>query len=75
MTTLMEYLEGIEVDGEMTLAELCTTLGWGIPEVHIPRCSLLWMAVFSPAGRVLWGYLRADLPVEAQAIVPETIAE
>ncbi len=48
MTTLMEYLEGLEVDGEMTLAELCTTLGWGIPEVYIPllflaldgRCSL-----------------------------------
>ena len=59
MTTLMEYLEGIEVDGEMTLAELCTTLGWGIPEVYIP---LLFLALDGrSSGRgVLWGYLRAD---------------
>jgi segregation and condensation protein A len=48
MTVLEEYLEGIEMDGEMTLAELCKQLGWGIPEVYIPllflaldgRCSL-----------------------------------
>jgi segregation and condensation protein A len=45
---LEEYLEGIETDSEMTLAELCNHLGWGIPEVYIPllflaldgRCSL-----------------------------------
>jgi segregation and condensation protein A len=48
MTVLEEYLEGIEIDGEMTLAELCRQLEWGIPEVYIPllflaldgRCSL-----------------------------------
>jgi segregation and condensation protein A len=48
MTVLEEYLEGIEMDGEMTLAELCEQLEWGIPEVYIPllflaldgRCSL-----------------------------------
>ncbi len=48
MTVLEEYLEGIEMDGEMTLAELCRQLEWGIPEVYIPllflaldgRCSL-----------------------------------
>jgi segregation and condensation protein A len=48
MTVLEEYLEGIEMDGEMTLAELCKQLEWGIPEVYIPllflaldgRCSL-----------------------------------
>jgi segregation and condensation protein A len=45
---LEEYLEGIETDSEMTLAELCNQLEWGIPEVYIPllflaldgRCSL-----------------------------------
>ena len=45
---LEEYLEGLEMDGEMTLAELCRQLEWGIPEVYIPllflahegRCSL-----------------------------------
>jgi segregation and condensation protein A len=45
---LEEYLEGIETDREMTLAELCNQLEWGIPEVYIPllflaldgRCSL-----------------------------------
>jgi segregation and condensation protein A len=45
---LEEYLEGIEIDSEMTLAELCNQLEWGIPEVYIPllflaldgRCSL-----------------------------------
>ncbi len=48
MTVLEEYLEGIEMDGEMTLEELCRQLEWGIPEVYIPllflaldgRCSL-----------------------------------
>jgi segregation and condensation protein A len=48
MTMLEEYLAGIEMEGEMTLAELCRQLEWGIPEVYIPllflaldgRCSL-----------------------------------
>jgi segregation and condensation protein A len=48
MIRLEEYLEGIETDSEMTLAELCSKLEWGIPEVYIPllflaldgRCSL-----------------------------------
>ncbi|MDO9034331.1 MAG: segregation/condensation protein A [Methanoregula sp.] len=47
-----DVLEGclscLEIDGEMTLAELCEKLGWGMPEVYIPllflalegRCSL-----------------------------------
>jgi segregation and condensation protein A len=48
MTRLAEYLEGLEIDEEMTLAELCTRMEWNIPEVYIPllflaldgRCSL-----------------------------------
>jgi segregation and condensation protein A len=48
MVRLEEYLERIEADGEMTLAELCRKLEWDIPEVYIPllflaldgRCSL-----------------------------------
>ena len=48
MTRLAEYLEGLEIDEEMTLAELCQRMEWGIPEVYIPllflaldgRCSL-----------------------------------
>ena len=42
MITLIEFLEGIEPDAEMTLSELCTNLGWGIPEVYIP---LLFLAL------------------------------
>jgi len=76
MTTLMEYLEGIEVDGEMTLAELCTTLGWGIPEVYIPllflaldgRCSLRQEEFF---GDIFVQICR----VESEGIAPETTAE
>lgn len=45
---LEEYLEGLDIDAEMTLTELCRQMGWGIPEVYIPllflaldgRCSL-----------------------------------
>ena len=45
---LAEYLEGLEIDEEMTLMELCEKMEWGIPEVYIPllylaldgRCSL-----------------------------------
>lgn len=41
-------LSCLEIDGEMTLTELCDKLGWGMPEVYIPllflahegRCSL-----------------------------------
>jgi segregation and condensation protein A len=48
MIRLAEYLEGLELDEEMTLAELCERMEWGIPEVFIPllflaldgRCSL-----------------------------------
>jgi len=48
MTRLAEYLGGLEIDEEMTLAELCKRMEWGIPEVFIPllflaldgRCSL-----------------------------------
>ena len=48
MTRLAEYLEGLEIDEEMTLAELCGRMEWRIPDVFIPllflalegRCSL-----------------------------------
>jgi segregation and condensation protein A len=48
MIRLAEYLEGLEIDKELTLAELCERMEWGIPEVYIPllflaldgRCSL-----------------------------------
>jgi segregation and condensation protein A len=42
MTRLAEYLEGLEIDEEMTLAELCRKMEWGIPEVYIP---LLFLAL------------------------------
>jgi len=45
---LAEYLEGLEIDEEMTLAELCERMAWKVPDVYIPllflaldgRCSL-----------------------------------
>jgi len=48
MERLAEYLAGLEIEEEMTLAELCRRMDWGIPEVFIPllflaldgRCSL-----------------------------------
>ncbi|MDD5143408.1 segregation/condensation protein A [Methanoregula sp.] len=48
MTRLAEYLEGLELDEEMTLRELCERMEWAVPEVYIPllflaldgRCSL-----------------------------------
>lgn len=42
MVRLAEYLEGLELDEEMTLAELCQRMEWGIPEVFIP---LLFLAL------------------------------
>jgi segregation and condensation protein A len=47
-TVLEGCLSLLEIDGEMTLNELCEKLGWGMPEVYIPllflahegRCSL-----------------------------------
>ncbi|MEI8331317.1 MAG: segregation/condensation protein A, partial [Methanomicrobiales archaeon] len=38
---LEECLSFLEIDGEMTIAELCEKLGWGMPEVYIP---LLFLA-------------------------------
>jgi segregation and condensation protein A len=48
MVRLEEYLAGLELEEEMTLAELCRQMDWGIPDVYIPllflaldgRCSL-----------------------------------
>ena len=40
-TVLEECLSLLEIDSEMTLAELCEKLGWGMPEVYIP---LLFLA-------------------------------
>ncbi|MCK9579047.1 MAG: segregation/condensation protein A [Methanoregula sp.] len=42
MLRLAEYLEGLEIDEEMTLADLCKQMEWGIPEVFIP---LLFLAL------------------------------
>ncbi len=42
MVRLAEYLTGLEIDQEMTLAELCERMEWGIPEVYIP---LLFLAL------------------------------
>jgi segregation and condensation protein A len=42
MVRLAEYLEGLEIDQEMTLRELCERMEWGIPEVFIP---LLFLAL------------------------------
>jgi len=42
MVRLAEYLGGLEIDEEMTLADLCRQLDWGIPEVFIP---LLFLAL------------------------------
>jgi segregation and condensation protein A len=42
LVRLAEYLEGLEIDEEMTLAELCERMEWGIPEVYIP---LLFLAL------------------------------
>jgi len=62
---LEEYLAGIELAGEMTLAELCRRMERGIPDVYIPllflaldgRCSLrqeeffgdIWVQICRPA--------------------------
>jgi segregation and condensation protein A len=48
MTVLEECLDCISIEEEMTLAQICEKLGWGMPEVYIPllflahegRCSL-----------------------------------
>ena len=42
MARLAEYLEGLELEEEVTLAELCERMEWGIPEVFIP---LLFLAI------------------------------
>jgi segregation and condensation protein A len=65
MVRLAEYLEGLEIDEEMTLMELCEKMEWGIPEVYIPllflaldgRCSLRQEEFF---GDVYVQFCRAD---------------
>jgi segregation and condensation protein A len=62
---LAEYLEGLEINEEMTLSELCKKMEWGIPEVYIPllflalegRCSLRQEEFF---GDVYVQICRAD---------------
>jgi segregation and condensation protein A len=65
MVRLAEYLEGLEIDEEMTLAELCEKMEWRIPDVYIPllflaldgRCSLRQEEFF---GDVYVQFCRAD---------------
>ena len=65
LVRLAEYLEGLEIDEEMTLAELCRQMDWGIPEVYIPllflaldgRCSLRQEEFF---GDIFVQICRAD---------------
>jgi segregation and condensation protein A len=65
MVRLAEYLEGLEIDEEMTLLELCEKMEWGIPEVYIPllflalegRCSLRQEEFF---GDVFVQFCHAD---------------
>jgi segregation and condensation protein A len=65
MTVLEECLDCIEPEEEMTLAQLCQKLEWGIPEVYIPllflalegRCSLRQEEFF---GDVYVQICRAD---------------
>ncbi|MFA6225643.1 MAG: segregation/condensation protein A [Methanoregula sp.] len=68
-------LSCLEIDGEMTLAELCEKLGWGMPEVYIPllflahegRCSLRQEEFFGD----IWVQIRhpddAELPAGSLA--------
>ncbi len=63
MTVLAEYLEGLEIDEEMTLAELCETDGVGDSGSLYPSplpCS--GRPLLPATGRVLRGCLCADLP-------------
>jgi segregation and condensation protein A len=76
LTRLAEYLEGLEIDEEMTLAELCEKMGWGIPEVYIPllflaldgRCNLRQEEFF---GDIFVRICRADI----EGISPESASD
>jgi segregation and condensation protein A len=65
LVRLAEYLEGLGIDEEMTLAALCEKMEWGIPEVYIPllflaldgRCSLRQEEFF---GDIFVQICRAD---------------
>jgi len=73
---LAEFLEGLEIDEEMTLAELCRQMEWGIPEVYIPllflaldgRCSLRQEEFFGD----IWVQICRE---EIEGIPQESIAE
>ena len=76
MTRLAEYLEGLEIDEEMTLAELCKQMEWEIPEVFIPllflaldgRCNLRQEEFF---GDIWVQICRADDPEPAPGTAGE----
>jgi segregation and condensation protein A len=65
MTVLVDCLDCIEPEEEMTLVQICQKLGWGMPEVYIPllflahegRCSLRQEEFF---GDVYVQICRAD---------------
>jgi len=71
LTRLEEYLEGLEIDEEMTLRELCERMEWRIPEVYIPllflaldgRCSLRQEEFFGD----IWVQIRHPDPGEPPA--------
>ena len=75
-TVLEGCLSLLEIDGEMTLIELCEKLGWGMPEVFIPllflahegRCSLRQEEFFGD----IWVQL---CRVEGEELTLESTAE
>jgi segregation and condensation protein A len=76
MVRLAEYLEGLEIDEEMTLRELCERMEWGIPEVFIPLLFLALDGRCTLRQEEFYGDIWVQIcRVNGEGIVPETTAE
>ena len=72
---LAEYLEGLEINEEMTLVELCKQLEWGIPEVYIPLLFLALDGRCSLRQEEFFGDVYVQICRLQEEAIPEVLAE
>lgn len=72
---LAEYLEGLEIDEEMTLSELCGKMEWGIPEVYIPLLFLMLEGRCTLRQEEFFGDIWVQICRVQEEISPEVLSE
>jgi segregation and condensation protein A len=75
LVRLAEYLEGLGIDEEMTLSELCGKMEWGIREVYIPLLFLMLEGRCTLRQEEFFGDIWVQICRVQEEITPEVLSE